>query len=428
MKTKLFSIALLAVIQNGMQAQQTDANGYTTVEASMGATYANRLFFDLSENQLTSQPANTWDIAFWRNSAMQLGTRINDAKNILVYQVSTDIASWDSIDVSNIGNWGTPLYNPDQTTDLSRGALETSTINTACSGAFNMGWGCYNIATHEVEGKVIFVLKYSDQLYYKLFIEKYYGGYTFKYAKYDGTAWGETITKTVANGNADQYFNYFSFDNNEVVTNMEPSKNQWDLMFTRYWTFYNNVMMYRMSGVIQSPRITVAKTSETQETSAVNLPDASAFSSTITTIGHSWKPTSGLIPNVVYYIKENDQYYRLYFTQNGGASTGNMYFKYKNITENLSTSEIDSKINFGLYPNPAPNKQVTLLYDNKNALDQKGLIQIYDFSGKKVYETEISKSAGFYQKELHLSHLNAGTYLVTLKIGHRTETKKLIIK
>lgn len=428
MKTKLFSIALLAVIQNGMQAQQTDANGYTTVEASMGAAYANRLFFDLSENQLTSQPANTWDIAFWRNSAMQLGTRINDAKNILVYQVSTDIASWDSIDVNNIGNWGIPLYNPDQTTDLSRGALETSTINTACSGAFNTGWGCYNIATHEVEGKVIFVLKYSDQLYYKLFIEKYYRGYTFKYAKYDGTAWGETITKTVANGNADQYFNYFSFDNNEVVTNMEPSKNQWDLMFTRYWTFYNNVMMYRMSGVIQNPRITVAKTSETQETSAVNLPDASVFSSTITTIGHSWKPTSGLIPNVVYYIKENDQYYRLYFTQNGGASTGNMYFKYKNITENLSTSEIDSKINFGLYPNPAPNKQVTLLYDNKNALDQKGLIQIYDFSGKKVYETEISKSAGFYQKELHLSHLNAGTYLVTLKIGHRTETKKLIIK
>lgn len=105
-----------------------------------------------------------------------------------------------------------------------------------------------------------------------------------------------------------------------------------------------------------------------------------------------------------------------------------MYFKYKNITENLSTSEIDSKISFGLYPNPAPNKQVTLLYDNKNALDQKGLIQIYNFSGKKVYETEISKSAGFYQKDLNLSHLSAGTYLVTLKIGHRTETKKLIIK
>lgn len=426
MKEKLFTIALSIGMVVVAQAQ-TDANGYTTVEATMGTGYANRVFFDLSENQLTSQPADTWDIAFWRNSAMQLGVKVNDAKGVEVHQASSNPADWDNIDLANIGNWQ-KLYNPDKTEELGKGAFDSTTLNNACSGAFNTGWGCYNLATHEVEGKVIFVLKYPNNIYYKIFIEKYYKGYTFKYAKHNGTAWESTITKTVENGTDDQYFNYFSFDSNDVVAGLEPSRSQWDFVFTRYWTFYNNIMMYRMSGVIQNPKISVARTIETQETPNVNLPEQSQFSANITTIGHSWKPTSGLIPDVVYYIKEGNRYYRMYFIQNGGTRTGNMHFKYKDITQSLSTSEVGSKVSFGVYPNPAPNKQVTLLYDTKDLSAGKGQVQIFDLSGRKVYETEIAKSAGFYKKELNLSHLNSGVYLLNLKIGNHTETKKIILK
>ena len=423
-KVLLFSAILFAGTVNTVNAQ-VDEFGYTEVAATTGPSYQNQVFFDLSENVLTSQPANIWDVAFYRNGAMSFGTRINDAQAIETYQASVDPTQWDNISISNIGTWGAPLYNPDITNDLQEGAFEQATLT--CS-VLSVGWGCYNIGTHHIDGKTIYVLKYPNDTYIKFMLTDYFGGYTFKYSKWNGSAWDATITKTIANGTADSHFNYYSFTTNDVVNNVEPSRTKWDFMLTRYWTFYMGQMMYRLSGVVQGPNISVAQTSETQGTSAFSLPAATEFKKGITTIGHSWKPTSGLTPNVVYYIKEDAKYYRLFFTQNGGATTGNMYFKYKDISNLLATSEANSKVSFGLYPNPAPNRQVTLLYDVKNGVENKGNISIYDFSGKLVQQTEIAKTQGFFKKDLDLSRVQSGVYLVKLTVGSYTETKKLVLK
>lgn len=426
MKTKLLISFCLFFAFFSNTTAQTDAYGYTTVNATMGPAYQNRVFFDLSANQLTSQPANSWDVAFYRNGTMAFGTRINDAQAIETYQASIDPTQWDNIDVANIGSWGSPLYNPDITEDLQEGAFEQASLT--CS-VLSTGWGCYNIGTHHIEGKTIYVLKYPDGSFIKFMITDYYGGYTFKYSKLVGGTWGTTITKTIANGTNDSFFNYYSLINDAEVLNLEPPKTDWDFMLTRYWTFYGGVMMYRLSGIIQSPNISVARTLETQETAAATLPAATEFKKEITTIGHSWKPTTGLIPDVVYYIKDGSSYYRMYFIENGGSTTGNMYFKYKDITSILSTNEIkDTKVSFGMYPNPAPNKQVTLLYDVKQGNENNGIIAVFDTNGRKVYETEISKEQGFFKKELNLNHLTSGVYMVSLKVGSHTETKKLILK
>lgn len=300
MKTKLIlSLFGLLGVFTSVNAQ-TDAYGYTTVNATTGANYQNRTFFDFSANQLTTQPANSWDVAFYKNGSMAFGTRINDAQGIETYLASTDPTQWDNINTANIASWGNPLYNPDITDDLQNGAFEQA--NLTCS-VLSTGWGCYNMGTHHIDGKSIYVLKYPDGSFIKFMITDYYGGYTFKYSKLSGATWGNTITKTIANGTADAYFNYYSLINDAEVLNNEPPKADWDIMLTRYWTFYNGMMMYRMSGVIQNPNISVAKTTETQATSAINVPAATEFKKGITTIGHSWKPTSGLIPDVVYYIK-----------------------------------------------------------------------------------------------------------------------------
>ncbi len=420
MKNKLLLSALLLAGFTGIYNAQVDQNGYTTVNATTGPAYQNRVFFDLSENTLTSQPANTWDVAFYRVSAMDFGSRINDAQNIEVYEASNNPADWDNINIANIGSWGDPLYNPDQTDKLQEGAFE--------KGSATYGWGEY-LPNHHIDGKVIFVLKYLDNSsYIKFMITDYFGGYTFKYAKWNGSSWGTTVTKVIANGTTDSYFNYYSLINDAEVPNLEPIRANWDFMFTRYFTFYMGVMMYRLSGVIQSPRITVAKVQpETQSTSAINLPAAADFKKGITTIGHSWKPTTGIYSDVVYYIKENDKYYRMYFIENGGSSTGNMYFKYKDITSLLASSEANAKIAFGVYPNPAPNKQVTLLYDAKNG-SKNANVSIFDMSGKKIYETEISNQQGFFKKELNLQNLQRGNYIIMLKAGDHVESKKLILQ
>lgn len=427
MKTKLLLASMFAFSVHQTAFAQADANGYSTVNLTMGPAYQNRVFFDLSSNSIVSQPANTWDVAFYRNSAMNFGTRINDAQNIEVYQASATPSDWNSITTNNVSSYGAALYNPDITTSLQQGAFE--------QGTATYGWGEYNGGTHHIEGKVIFVLKYlTSGQYVKFMIDDYFGGYTFKYALWDTatSSWGATQTKTIANGTDDAYFNYFSFATGDKVANLEPAKASWDLMFTRYWTFYGNIMMYRMAGVVQNSNITVARVQpETQATATSTLPAATSFSSNITTIGHSWKPTSGApISDVVYYVKQGSDYYRMYFISNDGTSTGNMYFKYKNITSSLGVTDIaGKKASFGIYPNPSTaDKQVTVLFDVKEKAGNRGSVEVYDLSGKKVYSAELTNQAGFYKQDLNLSQLSSGNYLVKINFGGSSETKKLIIK
>jgi len=427
MKTKLLLASLLAFTVNQTVLSQTDENGYTQVNLTTGPSYANRVFFDLSANNIVSQPAIGWDLAFYRNSAMDFGVKVNDATSVLTYQVSADPAVFDTVTPADKSNWGAPLYNPDQTERIQDGSFDSATLLPA--NGLNFGWGSYDLATHKVLGKVVFVLEYGTT-YYKFFINEYYGGYTFKYAKWNGTSWDATQTRTIANGTDDAFFNYFSFDTGAKVPNLEPAKANWDLMFTRYYTFYNGQLMYKLSGVIQSPNVTVAKVQpETQAVASFTAPATAAYSKNITTIGHSWKPTSGFYTDVVYYIKEGSKYYRLYFTSNGGASTGNMYFKYKDITAQLSVADFGKKGTFGIYPNPTKeDKKVNILFDVKEAASQNGNVEIFDFSGKKVYETSIANQSRFSTQEVDLNRLSSGTYLVKITYGGQTETKKLIVK
>ncbi|MEJ5106632.1 T9SS type A sorting domain-containing protein [Chryseobacterium sp. MYb328] len=436
MKTKLLLASMFALTVQQTVLAQTDALGYTQANMTMGNGYQNRTFFTFSNGNIVSQPANSWDIAFFRNSIYTAGTRINDAKNIEVYTAATSLAEWDNISISNEASWGEPLYNPDQTTDWSIGALEQGPITAPNPNIPSTGWGVYNPLTHHIIGKAIFVLKYATGTYIKFAIEDAYMGYTFKYSKWNGTAWGPTETRTLANGTDDSYFNYFSFDSGAKVPDMEPSRNSWDLMFTRYFTDYPytdpqgnpQTMKYRMAGVIQSPTISVAKVRpETQAVATGTLP--ATFSSNITTIGHSWKPTSGVYTDAVYYIKQGSDYYRMYFTSNEGMQTGNMYFKYKKITGTLGITEVSKKASFGIYPNPTTaDKRVTVLFDVKEKANNKGSVEVYDLTGKKVHSAELSNQTGFYREDLNLSHLPSGNYMVKITYGGTSETKKLIVK
>lgn len=430
MKTKLLLASVLAMSVQQTVLAQTDAMGYSQVNMTMGSGYQNRVFVNLADGNMVSQPANTWDVAFYRNSNYAFGSRINDAKDIEVFTASTNLADWDNISISNEASWGDPLYNPDQTTDWSQGAFEQGPVTSPNPNIPSTGWGVYNPVNHHIQGKAIFVLKYPSGTYIKFAIEDAFAGYTFKYSKWNGTSWGATETRTIANGTDDSYFNYFSFDTGAKVPSLEPSRTAWDFVFTKYYTFYMGVQMYPLSGAIQSPNIKVAMTQpETQATTAYTIPANASFSSAITTVGHSWKGIGTVKSDVVYYVKKGNDYYRMYFTTNGGASTGNMYFKYKKITETLGITEVGKKASFGIYPNPATaDKKVTVLFDVKEKASNKGNVEVYDLTGKKVYSAELTNQAGFYKQDLNLSTLTSGNYLVKITYGGHSETKKLTVK
>src|SRR6218665_2372407 len=115
MKTKLFFAAALSLSVSQTVLSQTDEFGYTQVNLTTGPQYQNRVFFDFSSNNTITQPATGWDIAFYRNSSMGFGERINDANNVKVYQASADPAAFDTVVPGDKANWGDPLYNPDKT-------------------------------------------------------------------------------------------------------------------------------------------------------------------------------------------------------------------------------------------------------------------------------------------------------------------------
>jgi type IX secretion system substrate protein len=78
----------------------------------------------------------------------------------------------------------------------------------------------------------------------------------------------------------------------------------------------------------------------------------------------------------------------------------------------------DSSIEgLGFYPNPVSNGKIYIT--SKSSLDKE--ITIFDVLGKKVLQQEVSK-------EVNISNLSPGVYIIKIREGEATATRKLIVK
>ena len=71
-----------------------------------------------------------------------------------------------------------------------------------------------------------------------------------------------------------------------------------------------------------------------------------------------------------------------------------------------------------LYPNPVSNGKVYI--SSKNDVDKE--VIIFDVLGKKALQTTIST------KELNITNLSPGVYIIKINEGDATATRKLIVK
>jgi hypothetical protein len=71
-----------------------------------------------------------------------------------------------------------------------------------------------------------------------------------------------------------------------------------------------------------------------------------------------------------------------------------------------------------IYPNPVSNGK--LYITSKLGLEKE--IRIFDVLGKKVFDTSTSV------KEINISNLNAGVYIIKIREKDASATRKLIIK
>lgn len=410
---KALQIAAFALITVAATAQQTN------VTLSMGAGYANEVYYKLSSEKTNTYQASSWDIAFLRISAMDIGIRVNDGSGIQVFEAANNPADFNTITIADEASW-IPLYNDD--TNWDNGAF--------MQGSASYGWGEYNPGSHHVEGTIVFVLKYADGTYRKFINEDYFGGYTFKYATWNGTAWvGETTTTVANTSNPSNRYNYYSLQNNAAVI-AEPAVGSWDFVFTKYNTFLDPPgENYIVTGTLQNPNVTVAKN---DEPTGEGNPNGLNYSEEINSIGYDWKTFNGTDYSVnaekAYYIKyDENTVYRLVFESFEGAATGNLSFNYEDVSDLLGLEDIAEGVTFGMYPNPSTDKMVNLVYDLKNSISQENSISIYNLQGQLVHTSKVDSNNGFFNKTLNLSALHRGMYLVQFKAGNNSISKKLIL-
>ncbi|MFV5694501.1 T9SS type A sorting domain-containing protein [Flavobacterium sp. LB3P122] len=82
------------------------------------------------------------------------------------------------------------------------------------------------------------------------------------------------------------------------------------------------------------------------------------------------------------------------------------------------TQETASIEGLSLYPNPVSNGKVYI--SSKNELDKE--IIIFDVLGKKVLQTLISS------RELNVSNLTPGVYIIKINENDASATRKLIVR
>jgi len=290
-----------------------------TVQISLGASYANDIYYSFENGVVATKPRNEWHIGFSTN-AMSSSILTNAGTGIYLYMYQ----SGDNI------NWNSPI----DTTGFNWKVLPNSNV-TWEEGAFghtagefpDYGWGKYDMATHNLTGTAIFIIKLAANDYRKVMIESKSSAaktYVFKYSNLDGSN-SETVTldcKPYASKN----FVYYSLTGKQIVDH-EPATSDWDIVFTKY---YDEVMNYIVTGALSNIDYSVLQVDDVTDPKVFN-DTTGTYINNIDAIGADWKSFNleafiyNVDSNSVFMVKNPEgNIHKLYFTKFDGSATGNL--------------------------------------------------------------------------------------------------------
>ncbi|GAB1403887.1 hypothetical protein MASR1M74_10650 [Lentimicrobium sp.] len=404
----LIVATLLIFVLNPLFAQ-------TVYNVSMGNSpaYPNEVYFSLDNGEVKTVARNTWDIAFY-TAAFSAGIITNDGANVGLWAYPhAGIEGWGTFDTTNMQSW-TKLYNDNS-------EWENGSFNLFSKGHPDYGWGIYSMSNHNVVGDSLYLIKPLDGVYRKLHMVKKISTenkFVIRYAHIDGSD-EHTDTLDVA-PYTDRLFMAFSFTNG--IIDREPPKDEWDLLFTRY---YDSIMgiPYPVNGILVNRNLTVAEISPV----APDYTDWSTldFSNATNSIGHDWKSFNmgtfqwDIADSLAYFIqKKNGAVTKLVFEAFSGSAGGTTTF---NLTKVSSTGLAENRLNgLTLYPNPAlekTNLRGEQPFSNAN-------ITLSDPSGRVVKQLfNVSGS----QISLDTYNLAPGIYLLHVEDSQQYANFKLII-
>lgn len=402
---RLFTTLTLVLFSISVMAQ-------STIDVITGENYVNENYYSFTLEELNVSPRDNWDVAFATDN-FDISVQANNGAGVMVYAYPNgDITAWDNMDTTGLYTWPA-LYNSIE--DMQMGAF---TRNAVPGDDFDYGWGRYNMTTHNITGDSLFIVKTVGGDFKKFWIVNKnpvpgVNEWEFKFANLDGS------NEETVNISGDDYISmnhvHYSIDNMEIVSK-EPASSDWELLFTRY---YDYTIPYYVTGVLANTnRVSLQQVDGVDQ---ANFEDYSedGFNKVYSEIGSDWKSFNmstfayDLEEERVYFAKvmnadaTDSTYWKLYFTEFSGSSTGVYTFVQKDVTDHSFVNEIEGLELFEIYPNPATD-YIRLISDASQNLAYR----ITDISGKIITEGQIQE--GFNQEKINVSRLQSGVYHITL--------------
>ena len=265
-------------------------------QVELGTTYGLQIYYDLASNTVVSTNQKTdWDLSF---ECAAGGWHV-----LLNSSLAAAAADLGSVDFGSVNDTDGAVWN----WDLHTGLLDSSAIGDYrnLNHVYLIDRG-YNETGVPLGFKKIMLEFNEDETFY------------MRSANLDGSE-DETITITK---DPDINFKSYSFNTNSVI-DIEPNKNDWDLLFSQYThVFQNPTLPYLVTGVLLNRFNTSCAQEESiqfEEITYESIGDYD-FSFDLNTIGYDWKSYSfdlsqfTIVENMSFVIKTNNEaYFKLRF-------------------------------------------------------------------------------------------------------------------
>lgn len=273
----------------------------TTATIEMAEDYRWQVYYSLKNNTVVGKNLYTsWDLGF-ETGADAYRVILNSAKfRMVAYRTSkTDFAAVTIKDTMGIAS----------EIDAPSGSLDSTAIADWRSGnVYILHRGTDEHGTELGMRKIQFVSVSADK-------------YIVRFSELNGSN-----ERTVDIPKDTRYnFSFLSFDDGGKTVQVEPPKQEWDIVFTKYTHYYYDLKLrYSVVGCVLNHFETSAGMDTVTKTFAeINLQSAAAvkLSSFITSIGFEWKSFDinankfTIYPNQFYIIRAGEEgvFYKLHF-------------------------------------------------------------------------------------------------------------------
>jgi len=394
-----------------LMATNVSVFAQTNESVTMGASYANDVYYSFANGTVKTESHSNWHLAF-TTKIVDASVLINEGIGVELYVASSDTSDWATLDTTGMA-WNA-LHNSPKT--WTEGAF-----NDGAGNHPDYGWGTYNNITHNVIASKIFVLKLPNGDYKKMIIDRMVtnGNFEFRMANLDGTA---AISKTLSKS-AYSTKNFFYYDVvADMVVDREPATATWDLLFTRYLEEVIPGSWYPVTGVLINNSVTGAK-AEMVDTNTVDWNNYTQTDS-ISIVGSNWKSFNNttfqwvLDDSLAYFVAAKDgNLYKMVFKGFAGSSTGEIIFS-TSVASSIGIDEADIST-VSVYPNPTRG-----FVNIATTSEEKASVEIIGLNGAIIQTTILENGAG----KINLQALKSGLYLVRVIQNANVNVSRIIVQ